>query len=307
MPSAARCGLARRDAVILFGLFVVLAGVIVTVIPRQRDRARRAECALHLAHIGQAISFYQGESPAPWRQQGFQGPLWRQALPAARIADGYATWAVLIAPYLTTDLPLLDWDLHKPYREQSENVRQRWLVDFFCPARQRTSKLSVSGDVPADGMDHVPGAVGDYACAAGDGDPARPWTGPQANGAVILGEVLDRNGSQILRWRSRTDFTSLVRGRSYTLLVGEKHVPLGRFGQAAVGDGSLYDGGAPANFSRVGGPGHGLAPSPTAPFNHDFGSYHAGLCQFLMADGSVRPLANDVNERVLGKLIAREK
>jgi hypothetical protein len=82
-------------------------------------------------------------------------------------------------------------------------------------------------------------------------------------------------------------------------------VPLEGVGQARFGDGSLYNGEHAANFSRVGGPGFGLAPSPTAPFNNNFGSAHSGFSQFLMADLSVRPMSNSVNERVLGNLIVR--
>ena len=44
---------------------------------------------------------------------------------------------------------------------------------------------------------------------------------------------------------------------SYTFLLGDKHVPEGKFGQQAVGDGSIYDG-HPQNSARVAGVGFGL-------------------------------------------------
>src|SRR5205823_4972519 len=105
--------------------------------------------------------------------------------------------------------------------------------------------------------------------------------------------------------RSRTDYPSLQRGESHTILLGEKHVPRGHFGAGPFGDGSLYNGDNPASAARVAGPGYGLAPGPDAPFHDNFGSDHPGVCQFLMADGSVRALANTIDEEVLGRLTTR--
>jgi hypothetical protein len=167
-------------------------------------------------------------------------------------------------------------------------------------------KLSISGDALIKG-EHVPGALGDYACAAGDGDPQFAWTGPDANGAIILADVLEKQDDLILRWQSRTSVASLTRGLAYTILLGEKHVPPEGIGQAAFGDGSLYNGQHPASVSRVGGPGFGLALTPEAPMNNNFGSSHPGVCQFLMADTSVRALRVDVSEEVLGKMIVRQQ
>ena len=36
-----------------------------------------------------------------------------------------------------------------------------------------------------------------------------------------------------------------------------------------------------------------------------FGSYHPGICQFVMADGNVRPLRVSMSVDVLGKLANR--
>jgi hypothetical protein len=230
----------------------------------------------------------------------------QKPLPAARIADPYATWAAQLNPFLTAHTPPeLEWDLRRSYFDQKPEARQRVLPMHFCPARPRSGKLSIGGDALKDG-EHQPGSLGDYACAAGNGDPAFPWTGPNANGAIVLGEVLEKDGDLVLRWQSRTRFSALTRGQGYTILVGEKHVPPDGLGQAAFGDGSLYNGQHPASFSRVGGPGFGLARAITDPMNNNFGSYHPGICQFLMADTSVRPLAVDLSEDVLGKMITRD-
>ena len=98
-----------------------------------------------------------------------------------------------------------------------------------------------------------------------------------------------------------------ARGLSATLLIGDKHVPLAELGRATAGDGSLYNGQHAASSARVAGPGHGLASSVTDPFNTNFGSGHRDLCQFVLADGSVRSFDISISEMVLGQLARRGK
>jgi prepilin-type processing-associated H-X9-DG protein len=293
-----RSGLGRVE----IGLLVVFAllglGLVLVGINQGREQARRLRCAQNLESIGAAmIRFDDGKT--------------RTFLPAARIADRYATWAVQIAPYLPLkeeENSLKNWDLVLSYYAQPKEVRAAQVFLYYCPSRRQPSETSISGDVPSDGppdQKQYPGALGDYACAAGTGDPAHPWDSARADGAIILGEVLSQKGDRILRWRGRTSLDTLPRGQSHTILVGEKHVPLGSFGQTAQGDGSLYNGDYPASCSRIGGPGHGLAEGPSAPFQKNFGSYHPGICQFLYADGHVEALTVSINEEVLARLLKR--
>jgi prepilin-type processing-associated H-X9-DG protein len=307
---------------------VVLVGLALTVLPRLREKGNRTQCADNLREIGEAVILFRDRHRPPF-------------LPAARIADGYATWMVQILPYLPRPRGAAapDWDESRPYYQQPDDVRRFQLSLYYCPARRAPVEVSKSGDVPPPGFaaeKNYPGALSDYGCAAGDGDPRHPWTSARANGAIILGEVLRRGpGHTILAWRGYTDFdlrgggdgkvtvevrkgrgppgslaAKLRRGTSHTILIGEKHLRPGEFGRAEAGDGSIYNGGRPANFSRVGGPGHGLARSMDDKLDLQFpifGSWHAGgLVNFLMADGSVRGIRPDVAPALLGQLIVRD-
>jgi hypothetical protein len=290
-----RPGLTRLEMLVIVAFALGALGLIVMGIARTRQAALREQCKNNLRVLGESIRAYSDASAADKA---------RQRLPAARIADGYATWPVLLAPYLSEDHALLQWDKETTYFQQTDAVRQAAYVKFICPARRREDLLSISGDIDKAGKEFS-GAVGDYACVAGDGSKEHDWTGPDANGAIILAKVLERKGDRILKWESRTSYASLTRGESYTLLIGEKHVPIGHLGEAQAGDGSIYNGALPANFSRVGGPGFPLAREIDAPVNNNFGSWHPGVCQFLMADNSVNVMAVDISESVLGKLARR--
>ena len=278
-PIQCRRAFSRLDFVVVLVLGATLLGFVLVFLPRQRAHGLRVQCMNNLRRLGEGVHSYHKE---------------HDALPPARIADGYAAWAVLLAPHVSSDNPLKEWAEQKRFVDQNEKVRRAALLVCFCPARSRSSPTGNDG------------ALGDFAAVSGNGDPKHDWTGPDANGPLILGEVLKRKDDLILAWRGRVTFQSLKRGLGYTLLIGEKQVPAGHIGEIGSGDGSLYDGRHPASFARIAGPSFGLAASETEPMNNNFGSAHAGLCQFHVADGSVRSFAVKTDPVVLGRLVTRD-
>lgn len=293
---AARRALNRIEAVVIVALVALGAGLLVLVISRARGDGLRVQCLNNLRQIGQAAQrFHDTAAPIAAGELGGAAHF----LPAARIADGYATWAVQIGPQLLPEgHPLLGWDMALPYRAQPDEARQALVTAYFCPARTRPDWLSAAEPI---------GALGDYAGVAGDGSPPGAWTGSEANGAIILGDVLAKKGERIVAWRGRVRRADLERGQEATLLFGEKHVPPDGLGNAKFGDGSLYDGALPASCTRVAGPGFGLALSPDAPYQTNFGGPHPGVCQFGFADTSARALTVTISDEVLGQLARRGK
>ncbi len=290
-----RRGINVLEVLVVLAIAAFVVGVGVMLLARVRESAQQAQCRNNLRVIGQAFTAYHDASAADKAAR---------FLPPARLADGYATWAVFLAPHLFRDHPLHQWDQHEAYFAQKQEVREARVVMYFCPARPRTDTLSQAGDVDKANT-HFPGALGDYACVAGDGAAWHDWTGPKANGALVIADGIEWHGERIVKWHSRTGLSSFTRGTSYTLLVGDKHVPVGHLGNAACGDGSLYNGANPASCARIAGPGFPLAHARDAPFNKNFGSYHQGVCNFLMADGSFRAMTINTDETVLGQLARR--
>ncbi len=289
-----RPGLSRIDVVVVVLIAVLAAGLGAHLLIRQNRNAERAHCAFNLKCLGEGVqNFHDGHG---------------KRLPPSRIADGFATWVVLIAPVTPhkkpahAEDPLARWELDKPYAVQAVEVRQAWLAEMHCPSYRRSALLSVPSDVDADG-ETLAGSVGDYACVSGDG-----WTagvGPNDNGPLILAEVLEQKDGRILAWRGRDSLEDLKQGTSCTLLLGEKFVPPATMGLAKRGDGCVYNGQYPASSARVAGPGFGLSTNPDAEMPKNFGGYHEGLCQFIMADLKLNPLALNIDEAVLGAMARR--
>jgi hypothetical protein len=268
-------------------IIAVLVALLLPAVQKVREAANRSQCANNLKQFGLAVHNYHDTY---------------QLMPYSR-AETHDTWFVLILPFIEEDNAHDLWNFNLEYYQQAPEVRLHAPAVFFCPTRRGKSgqRLSIGNDVHQSNPSgpHVPGALSDYAACAGDPSgvndyhPAHSRTLPPnkpANGAFWL------KGVPVLSFKSITD------GLSNTLFIGEKHIPNYRFGYAP--DNSVYNGDHGASFKRA-GLGAPLARDPTSTTG-GFGSYHPGLCQFALGDGSVRALPVSIDATNLGRLANRE-
>lgn len=315
-----RSGFSLIELLVVISIIAVLIALLMPAVQKVREAANRTSCANNLKQIGLAVHNYHNEY---------------DLLPPARIdGAGHCTWAVLILPYLEQNSLYELWDIRRSYYYQSAEARQTPVKIYFCPARRAPGQLSTSGDVPGDApiptgtfAQNLPGALGDYACAIHhNGTVNTATTPPSMNYIYATGSIIRCQATGLGNWQnpitgswqSRTSLRSLTDGTSNTLLFGEKHVRPDRLGQRETqpgdatqsfdgdGDNCIYNGDNYDNFARVAGPGFGLARYPQEPYNMNFGSYHPGICQFVLADGSVRPLAISIDGDTLRRLVQRD-
>jgi prepilin-type N-terminal cleavage/methylation domain-containing protein len=155
------------------------------------------------------------------------------------------------------------------------------------------------------------GALGDYAGNHGDLSPGATGAATDfyygGNGTGILITSRARClGGRPMEWIDRIRIHDVSDGLSNTFLAGERHVPLARLG-VLPDDGSVYDGNSFHFASRVAGPGAQLARNLndlTAGL-YSFGSWHQDVCHFVMGDGSVRGVSDQISTTVLGSLSNR--
>ena len=114
---------------------------------------------------------------------------------------------------------------------------------------------------------------------------------------------MSSNGAFQFGRPSGVRFAEITDGLSNTILVGEKHVALNKFGIGWC-DCSTYNGDYPTCSGRAGGPNFPLAATLDDP-GWKFGSYHTGVVQFAMGDGGVRRLSVTIDPSTLALLCDR--
>jgi hypothetical protein len=198
--------------------------------------------------------------------------------------------------------------LASDYYSQPAGVRLQNIAAYICPTRRKPPQQSTAGDVHQSnpGGPHVPGACSDYAACVGN--PSGDTDYNPSHGNIVNGGSQPANG---IFWinlsgdpffgRFRVTAADVLDGLSNTLLVGEKHIPNERYGQAP--DSSVYNGDHGAAFKKA-GVGAPLAKGPKG--TGQFGSYHPGICQFVMADGAVKPLSVSIELNNLGRMAHRK-
>jgi len=309
------CASRRRRGFTLIELLVVIAiiGILIALllpaVQKVREAANRTSCGNNLKQIGLAIHNYHDTY---------------RAIPPSRLdKSGGVAWTVLILPYIEQDNFYRQWDIHHWYYDQGpdgDEIRATQVKLYYCPARREPGLLSITGDVPdtsfGGSRSHYPGALGDYAACEGDNmNLEESSTG--GNGAMVLAYNLVYSKTQappiFATWASQTRFENITDGLANTFFVGEKHVQLGKFGMnkgkdktPTDGDSSIYNGDDPWVVSRAAGRSNPLATSPEERFNFQFGSYHPGICQFLLGDGSVRGVSVSTNATTLSLLARRD-
>ena len=306
------------ELLVVIAIIAVLIGLLLPAVQKVREAAARTQCQNNLKQFGIACHSYHDATGN---------------FPPSRAADNFGTWAVFLLPYIEQDNMYRLWDGGKMrYYATPADARQP-VKTFFCPTR-RSPMVSTSGDGPRTGPTYpfTPGGCSDYAAVEGNGFNDN---GPNANGVFIwhgddtqvLSLPFADPKAVLTRVKSSVTIPGIPDGTSNTLMIGEKHIRnQTRFG-ISPDDGSIYNGdpsmpGTP--YARQAGRewpdnayGNKTAATaytrdlPLAQQNDNvlperrFGSWHPGVCQFVLCDGSVRGVSNNIDILTLTWLTIR--
>ncbi|MGD9633226.1 MAG: DUF1559 domain-containing protein [Pirellulales bacterium] len=307
-----RAGFTLIELLVVIAIIGVLVGLLLPAVQAARESARLTECMSHLRQIGLATLEFNDTNKAfpPARLQ-------TRSYYVQNCESTQPSWLVRILPYLEESGVAAQWNVNQPFESHPEAVRTHVPPVYVCPTRRTVAEAIVEGKSEEVKITYpcgcsgtvlielASGGVGDYAANHGDftggsyGDEADYWRGGNGTGVLISSNPRCRDGLPA-DWTNKIRSKDLLDGASKTFLAGEMHVPATRLA-AVPENGPIYNGSDLTAFARIGGPGFPLAQGPddTNVDVNVFGSWHPGICPFVLADGSARTIDNFVDTVVL--------
>jgi prepilin-type N-terminal cleavage/methylation domain-containing protein len=284
------------ELLVVIAIIAVLIGLLLPAIQKVREAANRMTCQNNLKQLGLACHNFHDT---------------RGWLPPNRlddiVTDGYATWAVLLLPYIEQGNVYNQWNLNALYSKQTTAATQVQIKTHLCPTRGQEGMFSTETLGP-------PGCLSDYACNAGCGTSNQQ----DANGPFVRGTVTKDTNGLLTSWKGSITLSGgIPDGTSNTLLIGEKHIryttPFGTNEDRSV-FGSNYN--SFLRFAGIATTDQSLRPfqlySPLAIWNvsgvsnQAFGSRHDGVVQFVLCDGSVKAISYNIDINTLTNLANRQ-
>ncbi len=278
-------GFTLVELLVVIAIIGILVGLLLPAVQAAREAARRMQCQNNLKQFGLAMHMHHDSyKKFPYlRSGGGQNRhTWAmQLLPFIEQKNLFDTYKSTITGVSQTD----GFNNHTATDPIMVAARQTQINMFFCPSRR--GPVSVS---PITSGSTVMGLPSDYAACSGD-----TGTAP-TNGAFTL-----VNSNHML---SGVKFAEITDGTSNTIMIGEKHIPLGNLNHFQQ-DGVILSGSENLTYHRRASASQPLALNMNTAINNQFGSWHTGVVQFVLCDGSVKSISVSIPGTTLGYIGVR--
>jgi prepilin-type N-terminal cleavage/methylation domain-containing protein/prepilin-type processing-associated H-X9-DG protein len=281
-------GFTLVEVLVVIAIIGTLVALLLPAVQMAREAARRNQCMNNLKQIGVAVQTYHDSQR--------QFPLGRDRV------DEYGTsWAFRLLPFLEEE-PIFKShvDGQAAQAPANEKAMRTPVSTYYCPSRRNPAAdrdfTAGFGPSPLQGA----AAGGDYAANAG-------------SQSVLYGADADSNPvpridpavAGPIHTYSHINAQRVTDGLSKTIAVGERYVPPPQdvppaLVQVQQGDTAFFSSDlAPTIFGTSK---DGFPTGKDDPSNEKFGSEHSGMSQFVMLDGHVQPIRQDLDLVVFQRL-----
>ena len=320
---AGRRGFTLIELLVVIAIIAILIALLLPAVQQAREAARRSTCKNGLKQIGLALHNYHEIF------NSFPPGYISQPGNTAGVSNGFS-WAAMILPQLEQG-PLFQrfnfsqalWTgvQNDATLNQNADLITNILPVFQCPSDNRESLQNVTGAMPTATGGTPQFARSSYVGVFGAGslDSATPANNPSlqatGTGSQVVAPTSNAPDGTFYR-NSKVGFRNLTDGTSNIVMVGETCygntawvglVPVGT-PEAGVGTPTTIATYILADAAADGDPNSPVASGTGRPINRlngnvaepvrtggDFSSRHTGGAQFLLGDGSVRFISENLS------------
>ena len=282
-----RRGFTLIELLVVIAIIAVLVALLLPAVQQAREAARRAQCKNNLKQLGVALQTYHESSnalPCGWISVN---PATKAMTPLGGLSG--AGWATMLLPYLDQGPLYEQFDPNVSIIAAANlPIAKKSLGAFLCPSDPHPETWQIldgsGGALATLGLSNY---IGGWGTTEIDDCANPPGTAPVTSAGQCVG-----NG--IFYHNSRVNFRDITDGSSNTFCVGERRTdPSQDWHSTWIGS---VPGGQDAPTRIVGVFDH----TPNHPGAHfdDFSSSHVGGTHFLMVDGQVRFVGENVDTAV---------
>ena len=277
-------GFTLIELLVVIAIIAILIALLLPAVQQAREAARRTQCKNNMKQLGLALHNYHdvhGAFPSGWIAVDGR-------VQSAHDGLNGAGWGTMILPFIDQAPLYSKFDanlaIHDPANiDFINNVLPAWQ----CPSDPKPDKWEIEEEgSPGTVLATLPTAnyIGAFGTEELDGCEEPPGTAPVASNGQCRGNGMFYHNSRV-RMRDITD------GTTNTYMIGERRTrpDLGWFstwpGMVAEGEEA---------FQRILGSADHV---PNDPVSHldDFSSSHVGGAQFVLGDGSVRFISENID------------
>ena len=273
-------GFTLIELLVVIAIIAILIALLLPAVQQAREAARRTQCKNNLLQIGLAIHNYDmAHEVLPPGTINPTGPIGNED------PSGYHhNWITQITPFLDEEVVFQAADFSKSvYHDANEDARGHLISNLNCP-----SSATAFGSVTPPAALNISGSVAATSYAGVYNDSEVP---------------IDKDNNGVFFLNSSVRFRDIRDGSSNTLFVGEKSVLGSEPGwmsgtRSSLRHTGMINDGRQTRFS-------GAAPTSVegdVTLNGAFDSSHVGGVQFLLGDGSVRFVSENIDLELLKNL-----
>lgn len=292
------------ELLVVIAIIGVLIAVLLPAVQAAREAARRIQCSNNLKQIG--LGFHNYHAAHNRFPVGGAGVV--SATDPAIRKQWRPSWGSSLLPFIEQSAIYEKLDLGVPYIDPINHAGGGELVPtYLCPSAPKATLRRTNGDTINS---NVLFGRTDYGGNYGErGLRCAPLSNCQNNYADI--GITDGVGRGVLLFGKdgQLSFNAILDGLSNTIIVGE--APEGLH-SIWIGHKNIFDQSAPisahvqptTSWSSC-APALKSREGDFCDFGQEFHSYHVGGSLFLMADGSVRTVTDQIELSTFAALLSR--